>query len=74
MLTGLIPARCRCVTSLNKEFIPEMYKRYDLNPETTFIDGLSMGGHGAINVFIDNYDKFKAAGSLSGVLRFAACL
>ena len=53
---------------LNKEFIPEMYKRFDLNPETTFIDGLSMGGHGAINLFIDNYDKFKAAGSLSGVL------
>ncbi|MDD2241995.1 MAG: alpha/beta hydrolase-fold protein, partial [Bacteroidales bacterium] len=53
---------------LNREFIPEMYKRFDLNPETTFIDGLSMGGHGAINLFIDNYDKFKAAGSLSGVL------
>ena len=27
-----------------------------------------MGGHGAINLFLDNPDKFKSAGSMSGVL------
>ncbi len=52
----------------NKELIPQLFEKYSLDPETTFIDGLSMGGHGAVNIFIDNHDKFRAAGSMSGVL------
>ena len=34
----------------------------------TFITGLSMGGHGAINLFLDDVSRFRAAGSMSGVL------
>jgi len=27
-----------------------------------------MGGHGAINIFLDDISRFRAAGSMSGVL------
>ncbi|HBY02897.1 MAG TPA: hypothetical protein DEG92_10245 [Rikenellaceae bacterium] len=37
--------------------------------EQTFISGLSMGGHGAINIFLDDISRFRGAGSMSGVLR-----
>ena len=45
-----------------------MQKKFNLVPERTFITGLSMGGHGAMNLFLDNPDMFKSAGSMSGVL------
>ena len=45
-----------------------MAQKYNLDPNKTFITGLSMGGHGAINIFMDNPDRFAAAGSMSGVL------
>lgn len=52
----------------HNELYPQMKERYNLNPNETFITGLSMGGHGAINLFIDNPTLFKSAGSMSGVL------
>lgn len=52
----------------HKELYPLMQEKYDIRPESTFITGLSMGGHGAVNIFIDNPDKFRACGSMSGVL------
>lgn len=52
----------------NNYYFPKLFKLFDLQPSTTFIDGLSMGGHGAINLFIDNPSLFRAAGSMSGVL------
>ena len=52
----------------NSELYPEMERRYNLDSSKTFITGLSMGGHGAINLFIDNPNRFAAAGSMSGVL------
>jgi S-formylglutathione hydrolase FrmB len=45
-----------------------MVKNYNLDPQKTFISGLSMGGHGAINIFLDDVSRFRAAGSMSGVL------
>jgi len=33
----------------NEEFMPDIIKRYNLNPDETFITGLSMGGHGAVS-------------------------
>ena len=42
-----------------------------MDPEKTFITGLSMGGHGAINLFLDDPAKFRAGGSMSGVLDLA---
>lgn len=52
----------------HKELYPLMQEKYGIKPESTFITGLSMGGHGAVNIFIDNPDKFRACGSMSGVL------
>ena len=45
-----------------------MDKRYGLKADKTFIDGLSMGGHGAMNIFLDHPERFRGAGSMSGVL------
>ena len=50
------------------ELWPLMDKEYGLDPGRTFIDGLSMGGHGAMNIFLDRPDLFAGAGSMSGVL------
>ena len=51
-----------------RELYPQIKEKYWLDPEKTFITGLSMGGHGAINLFLDNVSRFRAAGSMSGVL------
>ncbi len=51
-----------------KELWPLMDSEYGLDPRRTFIDGLSMGGHGAMNIFLDRPDLFAGAGSMSGVL------
>lgn len=50
------------------ELWPLMESSYGLPCDRTFIDGLSMGGHGAMNIFLDSPDRFRGAGSMSGVL------
>ena len=52
----------------DSELYPTIMDKYFLSPEKTFITGLSMGGHGAINLFLDDVSRFRAAGSMSGVL------
>ena len=52
----------------DKELYPTIMKKFYLSPEKTFITGLSMGGHGAINLFLDDITRFRGAGSMSGVL------
>ena len=52
----------------DEEFFPLIKDKYSLKPEMTFITGLSMGGHGAINIFMDNPQNYRTAGSMSGVL------
>ena len=52
----------------DKELYPQIMEKYFLAPEKTFITGLSMGGHGAINLFLDHTSRFRGAGSMSGVL------
>lgn len=51
-----------------KECWPLMEEKYGLNPSRTFITGLSMGGHGAMTLFLDHPERFRGAGSMSGVL------
>ena len=51
-----------------EECWPMLEQRYGLNPGRTFVDGLSMGGHGAMNLFLDHPERFRAAGSMSGIL------
>ena len=51
-----------------EELWPEADRMFGLNADRTFIDGLSMGGHGAMNIFLDRPDLFRGAGSMTGVL------
>lgn len=67
-LNNVDPQKMQWRTFFDKELYPLMKEKYNLNPEKTFITGLSMGGHGAINIFLDDTTRFKAAGSMSGVL------
>lgn len=59
-------------TFYNEEFFPFIVNHFKLDSLTTFIDGLSMGGHGAVNLFIDNCKYLRGAGSMSGVLELGA--
>lgn len=51
-----------------KDFIPHLKSNFSLDTNNFFITGLSMGGHGAITLFLKNKDLFKSAGSTSGIL------
>lgn len=52
------------------ELWPEITSHYPLDSDKTFITGLSMGGAGAINIFLDHPEKFRGAGTMSGSLDF----
>ena len=52
----------------DQELYPKIMEKFFLSPDKTFITGLSMGGHGAINLFLDDISRFRGAGSMSGVL------
>lgn len=52
----------------HEELYPSLREKYALNPDSTFITGLSMGGHGAVNLYLDDTCRFRTAGSMSGVL------
>lgn len=62
------PADMQWRKFFDHELYPLMKDKYFLDPDKTFITGLSMGGHGAINLFLDDVSRFRAAGSMSGVL------
>ncbi len=51
-----------------KDFIPYLKNNYSIDTSNIFISGLSMGGHGAITLFLKNPKFFKSAGSTSGIL------
>jgi S-formylglutathione hydrolase FrmB len=67
-LNNVDPAGMQWRTFFDKELYPLIMDKFDADPEMTFITGLSMGGHGAINIFLDDPERFRAAGSMSGVL------
>ena len=50
------------------ELWPMIDSRYGLKADRVFTDGLSMGGHGAMNLFLDHPELMRGAGSMSGVL------
>lgn len=51
-----------------EEFLPYIQKRYVIDPQRQFITGASMGGHGAMWLFLRHPHIFMSAGSTSGVL------
>lgn len=50
------------------ELWPDIVKKFNPDTSNAFISGLSMGGHGALTLFLKHPDKFKSAGSTSGVV------
>lgn len=50
------------------DLYPKINKDYPTDTTNIFITGLSMGGHGAMYLFLRHASKFKAAASSSGVL------
>jgi len=53
-----------------QELIPKIEKKYSIEKKNIFITGLSMGGYGALSLFIKHSDFFNAAASTSGALEF----
>lgn len=48
------------------ELYPDIKRRYAVDDRSIFISGLSMGGHGALHLFIKKPELFTSAGSTSG--------
>lgn len=55
-------------TYLIKELIPHVEASLPADPERRAIAGLSMGGQGALGLFLRNPDRFRCASSMSGIL------
>ncbi len=50
------------------DLVPKLFSSYLIDKSKIFIDGLSMGGHGAMTLFLKRPDFFLSAGSTSGIL------
>jgi len=59
-------------TFFNEDLVPAIHQKYKVDSSKVFITGLSMGGQGSINLFIDKPGYFLAAGSMSGILDITA--
>ncbi len=55
-----------------QDFLPYLRKNLNIDTNSIFIDGLSMGGHGAMYLFLKHPQWFLAAGSTSGTLNLHA--
>jgi S-formylglutathione hydrolase FrmB len=53
-----------------QELTPEIEKKYRIDGENIFITGLSMGGYGALSLFIKHPGYFNTAACTSGALEF----
>jgi S-formylglutathione hydrolase FrmB len=51
-----------------QNLLPYIKDEFNVDTTAIFITGLSMGGHGAMYLFLRNSSQFAAAGSSSGVL------
>ena len=59
---------CQFETFFWKDLIPKLFHDYKIDSSAIFISGLSMGGHGAMTLFLKHPDFFLSAGSTSGIL------
>lgn len=67
-LDNVDKSQMQWMSFFEQELYPLMDKEYGLDPQKTFITGLSMGGHGAMTIFLKHSDWFRSGGSMSGVL------
>lgn len=51
-----------------KDLVSEIHKTFNIDNKNIFISGLSMGGFGALRLFILHQDYFNTTGSTSGAL------
>jgi S-formylglutathione hydrolase FrmB len=54
------------------DLIPYIKEEFRIDTNAIFITGLSMGGHGAMYLYLRHSNRFAAAGSTSGVLNLNA--
>jgi S-formylglutathione hydrolase FrmB len=52
-----------------EELFNDIKKKYLVDEKNIFITGLSMGGHGALHLFIKKTELFNSAGSTSGGIK-----
>ena len=57
-----------------QDLLPEILRRLPADSAVVFVTGLSMGGHGALALFCDRPELFRAAASTSGVVDLAKAL
>jgi S-formylglutathione hydrolase FrmB len=55
-----------------EDFFPYLKQHYEVDTTAIFITGLSMGGHGALYLFMKHPELFASAGSSSGTLDLTA--
>lgn len=55
-----------------EQLYPAINKKYNVDTSNIFITGLSMGGHGALYLFLRHQSLFRSAGSSSGTLNLNA--
>src|SRR5690606_13868590 len=53
-----------------QELVPNIEEKYNIDNKNIFITGLSMGGYGALSLFIKHSEFFNTAASTSGALEF----
>ncbi|MBR4267327.1 MAG: prolyl oligopeptidase family serine peptidase [Bacteroidales bacterium] len=63
-----IKKNLKYATFFKDDLLPNIKKRLPVDTTSMFITGLSMGGHGALYLFLQNHTEFRAVGSISGVL------
>ena len=51
-----------------KDYLPYLKENFKIDTNAIFISGLSMGGHGAMYLFLRHPELFASAGSTSGTL------
>ena len=51
-----------------KQYLPYLKSNFRVDSNNIFISGMSMGGHGALYLYLKNINILKAAGSTSGVV------
>jgi len=71
-LDSPLDAKMQFETFFFNTFAPKAIVKYKLDKSNLFITGLSMGGHGALYLFLKNPDFFRSAASTSGGLSFTA--
>jgi S-formylglutathione hydrolase FrmB len=67
-LDSPLKADSQIATYIMSELMPDALARYPIDPDRLAILGISMGGHGALTLAINNPDRFKAVSLLSAVI------